>query len=150
MTQPEELFLAESPSHGEGAERAGQSRSFLPCHSLRGRKKLTINPWCLQNKPSVLQTVKIFASCANLSDQRERTSAFRAVARCGWRPCRPVGLVALISCTVLKNASVIPTEAGMQRFLPFAVHCQLLTENGRQSGPTRKVRLVQSGKGQST
>ncbi len=35
-------------------------------------------------------TVKIFESCANLSDQRERSSAFRAAARFGWRPCRLV------------------------------------------------------------
>ena len=28
--------------------------------------------------------------CTNLSDQRERTNGNRAVARFGWRPCRPV------------------------------------------------------------
>ncbi len=37
----------------------------------------------------MLSTSKILHRTANASDQRERTSVFRAVARIGWRPCRP-------------------------------------------------------------
>ena len=38
---------------------------------------------------TALLTVKVLFFCANLSDQRERATVIRAVARFGWRPCRP-------------------------------------------------------------
>jgi hypothetical protein len=41
------------------------------------------------SKRSALLTPKIVEFFTKISDQRERTRASRAVARIGWRPCRP-------------------------------------------------------------
>jgi diaminopimelate epimerase len=46
-------------------------------------------PTTLPGNP-VLPTPKIVKFLTNSSDQRERVEANRAVARIGWRPCRPV------------------------------------------------------------
>ncbi len=40
-------------------------------------------------RAAVLQVVKTLVTFARYSDQRERAHAFRAVARVGWRHCRP-------------------------------------------------------------